>query len=138
MCHVSKLHCVKGVRIWSFSAPYSPAFGLNTERYRVSLRIQSEYGKMRTRKTPNMDTFHAMLRLKEELFWESIWEAYLKLVWSFCIKLCRTAHISNTYYFILYFVHKILFLRMSKCITFKTCQNELARNFLPTCQCSSF
>ena len=25
-------HCVKSVRIWSFSAPYFPTFGLNTER----------------------------------------------------------------------------------------------------------
>ena len=33
-----------------FSCPYFLAFGLNTERYRVSLRIQSEYGKIRTRK----------------------------------------------------------------------------------------
>ena len=33
-----------------FSGPYFPAFGLNTERYLLSLRIQSECGKMRTRK----------------------------------------------------------------------------------------
>ena len=33
-----------------FSGPYFPAFGLNTERYGVSLRIQSECGKIRTRK----------------------------------------------------------------------------------------
>ena len=33
-----------------FSGPYFPAFGLNTERYEVSLRIQSECGKIRTRK----------------------------------------------------------------------------------------
>ena len=33
-----------------FSGPYFPAFGLNTERYSVSLRIQSECGKMRTEK----------------------------------------------------------------------------------------
>ena len=32
-----------------FSGPYFPAFGLNTERYRVSLRIQFEWGKIRTR-----------------------------------------------------------------------------------------
>ena len=31
--------------------------------YSVSLRIQSECGKMRTRKTLNMGTFHAMLLL---------------------------------------------------------------------------
>ena len=39
--------------------PYFPAFGLNMERYWVSLRIQSECGKIRTKKTPNTDTFTA-------------------------------------------------------------------------------
>ena len=40
----------------AFSCPYFPTFGLNTERYgvseryRISLRIQSEYGKIQTRK----------------------------------------------------------------------------------------
>ena len=33
-----------------FSDPYFPTFGLNTERYSVTLRIQSECGKTRTRK----------------------------------------------------------------------------------------
>ena len=33
-----------------FSGPYFPAFVLNTERYFVSLRIQSECGKIWTRK----------------------------------------------------------------------------------------
>ena len=33
-----------------FSVPYFPAFGLNTERYEVSLCIQSECGKIRTTK----------------------------------------------------------------------------------------
>ena len=55
------MHCVKSVPIWSFSGPYFLAFGLNTERYSVSLRIQSECGKMRTRKTSNKDTFHAVM-----------------------------------------------------------------------------
>ena len=45
-------HCVKSVPIWSFSGPHFPAFGLNTERYLVSLRIQSECGKIQTRITP--------------------------------------------------------------------------------------
>ena len=52
--------CVKGVRIGSFSGPYFPTFGLNTERYSVSLRIQSKCRAIRTRKTPNTDTFHAV------------------------------------------------------------------------------
>ena len=33
-----------------FSGPYFPVFGLSTERYSVSLRIQSECEKIRTRK----------------------------------------------------------------------------------------
>ena len=33
-----------------FSGPYFPAFRLNTDRYEVSLRIQSEWGKIWTRK----------------------------------------------------------------------------------------
>ena len=49
---------MKRVRIRIFSGPYFPAFGLNTERYSVSVRIQSELGKMQTRKTLNTDTFH--------------------------------------------------------------------------------
>ena len=45
----------------SFSGPYFPAFGLNTERYPLSLfYIQSECGKIRTRKTPNTDNFPAV------------------------------------------------------------------------------
>ena len=54
-------HCVKSVRIRSFSGPYFPAFGLSTERY-VVYGIQSECGKIRTRKSPNKDTFHAVKR----------------------------------------------------------------------------
>ena len=55
------IHSVKSVGIWSYSGPYFPAFGLNTERYGVSHRIQSECGKMRTRITPNTDTFYAVI-----------------------------------------------------------------------------
>ena len=53
-------HCVKSVRIRRFYGPYFPAFELNTERYFLSLRIQSECGKIRNRKIPNMDTFYAV------------------------------------------------------------------------------
>ena len=48
---------MKKVRIRSFSGPYFSAFGLNTERYRVSLRIQSECEKIWNRKTPNTKNF---------------------------------------------------------------------------------
>ena len=47
-----------------FPGPFFPAFGLNTERYSVSLRIQSECEKTRTKKTPNTDTFHAVTYYK--------------------------------------------------------------------------
>ena len=53
-------HCVKSVCIRSYSGPHFPAFGLNTEIYSVSLRIQSKCGKIRTTKPPNTDTFLAV------------------------------------------------------------------------------
>ena len=51
---------MKSVRIRSYSGPYFPACGLNTEIYEVSLGIQPECGKMWTRITPNTDTFQAV------------------------------------------------------------------------------
>ena len=56
----TRTHYVKRVRIRSYSGRHFPAFGMNTERYGVSLRIQSECGKMRTRITRNTDTFYTM------------------------------------------------------------------------------
>ena len=55
------MHCVKSVRIRSYSGPHFPAFGLNTEKYYVSFRIQSKYGKTRTRIAPNTETFYAVM-----------------------------------------------------------------------------
>ena len=51
---------LKVVRIRSYSDPHFSAFGLNKERYGVTHRIQSERGKIRTRITPNGDTFYAV------------------------------------------------------------------------------
>ena len=48
---------VKSVRIRSYSGAHYLVFGLNTERYGVSLRIQSKYGKMRTRITRERTLF---------------------------------------------------------------------------------
>ena len=42
---------------WSIFSRIRTEYG---ERYLVSLRIQSESGKIRTRKSPNTDTFHAV------------------------------------------------------------------------------
>ena len=55
------LHCLKSIRIRSYSGPYFLAFGLNTERYTVSLHIQSESRKIRTRIISNTDTFYAVV-----------------------------------------------------------------------------
>ena len=49
-CKFLSIYCLKSAQIRFFSDPYFPAFRLNTERYSVSLRIQSECGKRRTRK----------------------------------------------------------------------------------------
>ena len=46
-----RFHCVKSVRIRILSGPYSV----------LSLRIQSECRKIRTRNTPITDTFRAVL-----------------------------------------------------------------------------
>ena len=44
-----------------FFGPYFPSFGLSTEKYGVSLCIQSKCGKTRTRNTRNLDTFHSVI-----------------------------------------------------------------------------
>ena len=61
-------HCVKSVCIRSFSDLYFSAFGLNTERYGVSHRIESKCGKIRTKKSPNTNTFHAMFPRVQDSF----------------------------------------------------------------------
>ena len=38
LCFSSNLHCVKRVRIRSYSGPYFPAFGLNNSEYGLFLR----------------------------------------------------------------------------------------------------
>ena len=55
-----------------FSCPSFLAFGLNTERY---LRIQSEYGKIRTRISSYLDSFHAVYDINRHIkckMWLSI------------------------------------------------------------------
>ena len=74
---------MKNVRIQSYSGPYFPAFGLNTERYGVYLRIQSKCGKMRTRLTPNTHSFYTVWHLTfspyardtytKEIYWGKRW-----------------------------------------------------------------
>ena len=63
LVNIKIVHYVKSVRTLSFCGSYFPAFELNTEGYGVSLRIQSECEKIRTKKTPNTVTFHAVVVL---------------------------------------------------------------------------
>ena len=51
---------MKSVQIRSFSGPYFPVFGLNTETYGVSPNT----GKYGPEKTPYLGTFHAMLKIQ--------------------------------------------------------------------------
>ena len=66
---------MKSVQIRSFFWSVFSLFELNTEFYSVNLCIQSEYRKIRTRKTPYLDPFHkvfvilkAYLHLREIFF----------------------------------------------------------------------
>ena len=71
---LQKNHCVTSVHIRSFSGPSTFSrirTEYYTERYGVSLCIQSEYGKIRTRKTPNRDTFHAVNYFSITYQWNS-------------------------------------------------------------------
>ena len=68
---LSFLHCVKRVHILSFSSSHFPAFGLNTERYGISLRTQSKCWKIRTIKAQNTDTFHAVLSIMLSYYFSS-------------------------------------------------------------------
>ena len=56
---IKNKHYMKSGRIRNYSGTYFPTFGLNTERYSVTLCIQSECGKIRTRITPNTDTLRS-------------------------------------------------------------------------------
>ena len=71
------IHCVKSVRIQSFSTLYFPAFGLNAKRYSVSIRIQFECEQIRTRKTPNMNTFYAVIILPTSIEIEITWSEWI-------------------------------------------------------------
>ena len=76
---IKRKHCVKSVHVRSYSGPYYLAFGLNAERYSISLPNQSECGKIRTRITPNTDTFHLLYETLCEI-WYHLFNFNLKNV----------------------------------------------------------
>ena len=58
-----------------FSGPYFPIFELNSEIYSVNLRIQFEYGKIRTRKNSVFGHFShcSHLHMSRSFYWGSFW-----------------------------------------------------------------
>ena len=90
------LYCVKSVQIRSFfSGPYFPKFGLNTERYRASLRIPSKYGKTRARKNSVFGHFSHSVIIRKIVkrtfkFLEQVFNLCLTILWMLLIiKLTR-------------------------------------------------
>ena len=57
-------HCVKRVRIWSYSGPHFSAFGLNTERYSV---FSPNAGKCRKYADQNNSEYGLFLRSENEV-----------------------------------------------------------------------
>ena len=64
-------HCVKSVRIRNYSGLHFQAFGLITERYEVSKRK-----KIRTRITPNTDTFSAVSTHYSKIYYKTNYSAF--------------------------------------------------------------
>ena len=94
-------HCVKSVRIRSYSGPYFPAFGLNPEGYGVYLRIQSECGKIRARISPNTDTFHAvhLFALSPLPLAQEHWGTYLcSCIWDVHLVFLTAMHVITNCY----------------------------------------
>ena len=75
---VGKKHCVKSVRIRSYSGPYFTVSDWISLRNSLFLRIQSECWKIRTRITPNTCTFYAVKVIISILWW---WWWIVFVVW---------------------------------------------------------
>ena len=77
-----------------FSGPYFPALGLNTERYSVSLHIQSECRKIWTKKNSVFGHFSRSATLNKECTNKITWKlrSLLPIAWHL---LGRTKFISN-------------------------------------------
>ena len=75
-------YCVNSVRIRSYSGPHFQAFGLNTERFSVSPRIQSKWTKMLTR-TNNPEYGHflrSVSNIYNGAFYENIYRFFLPII----------------------------------------------------------
>ena len=106
-------HCVKFVRIRRYSGPHFPTFGLNTERYRLSLRIQSECGEMRTRITPNMDAFYTVKPVNHR------WWSFFASIWSLSLlhSIFSSFLTFSLFFFLLFFFYNYLSSGKKHCIS---------------------
>ena len=120
------LHCVKSVRIQNFTGQYFPTFRLNMETYSVSLRIQSEIGKIRTKKTPNTNTFHAVVVSELTI-------ATFKITTNFCFFFTYVADWINRKNSKIYVVHLYV---VHLCITslLQLCINQINLFMLFACE----
>ena len=90
---------LRHLRHWVISGPYFPAFGLNTKRYFVSLHIQSECKKMRTRNNSIFGHFlpSNILTMKSNVVWAPT--VHLERPDLYCWKRChRVLHITNEFW----------------------------------------
>ena len=100
------LHCVK---MWRFSGPYFHSFKLNMEIYGVNLCIQSKCEKIRTRKTPNMGTFHLVLSTEDFMqIWLKRTKLLMDILKEIALNTCfKYGTIIQTYYICSY--HSFMF-----------------------------
>ena len=97
-----RVHCVKSVRIRSYSGPYFSGFRLNTERYSISFCNQFECGKIRTRINPNTDTFYAVLVFNCTLSTKN--SRYLKKYYALVLCPMTTDYVMTCFAFYSYFI----------------------------------
>ena len=84
---------MKNVRISSFLGPYFPAFRVNTERH----ELFSQCGKIWTGKTPNANTFHAVINENIGMKWVKLYIHVYVMLCVICHRLYNLGSVKNTH-----------------------------------------
>ena len=79
-------HGLKSVRFRSFSSLHFPAFGLNTDNFFVNIHIQSECGKIWTRKISNTNIYYAVQSIDLQLYDYNIGLEFAKDIYVTCVE----------------------------------------------------
>ena len=74
---VKEWHCLKSVRVRSFSGLNFHGFELNTEIYSVNLRIRSKFGKMQTKKNSKYGHFSCCVKSLSTILHTEIIDSYM-------------------------------------------------------------